>query len=53
MSSSAKEAVNVVRKSTWKDVGRAVVLEPLSNIPAVVLGLMLNVLDGVSYGMIT
>jgi hypothetical protein len=53
MSSSAKEAVNVVRKSTWKDVGRAVVLEPLSNVPAVILGLMLNVLDGVSYGMIT
>jgi hypothetical protein len=53
ISSSAREAFNVVRKSTWKDVGRAVVLEPLSNIPAVILGLMLNVLDGVSYGMIT
>ena len=53
INSSAREAVNVVRKSTWKDVGRAVVLEPLSNIPAVILGLMLNVLDGVSYGMIT
>jgi hypothetical protein len=51
--SSTQEAIGVVRKSTWKDVGRAVVLDPLSNIPAVILGLMLNVLDGVSYGMIT
>lgn len=53
INSSTRDAINVVRKSTWKDVGRAVVLEPLSNIPAVILGLMLNVLDGVSYGMIT
>jgi hypothetical protein len=51
--SSTQEALGVVRKSTWKDVGRAVVMDPLSNVPAVILGLMLNVLDGVSYGMIT
>lgn len=40
------------RKTTWRDVLDYGVLEPLSNIPAVILGLLLNVLDGVSYGMI-
>lgn len=53
VTSSTKEAIGAIRKSTWRGVGQAVVVDPLSNIPAVILGLMLNVLDGVSYGMIT
>lgn len=51
--SQLHETVTVIKKSTWKDVGRAVFLDPVACIPAVVLGLMLNILDGVSYGMIT
>ena len=43
---------NRARKLTWADVGSASA-EPVRLIPAVVLGLLLNVLDGVSYGMIT
>lgn len=38
--------------STWKDVGH-VLMEPVRTLPAVILGLFLNILDGVSYGMIT
>lgn len=34
------------------DMG-TICMEPLRQIPAVVLGLLLNILDGVSYGMIT
>lgn len=37
---------------TWKDVCD-VLVEPVRTIPAVILGLFLNILDGVSYGMIT
>ena len=38
--------------STWRDVGH-VLMEPVRTLPAVILGLFLNILDGVSYGMIT
>lgn len=38
--------------STWKDVGH-ILMEPVRTLPAVILGLFLNILDGVSYGMIT
>ncbi|CAD6909823.1 unnamed protein product [Tilletia laevis] len=31
---------------------KAMVTEPITVLPAVVLGLLLNLLDGVSYGMI-
>ncbi|KOS14553.1 vacuole protein [Malassezia pachydermatis] len=41
-----------VKNITWEDAGRYA-MEPVRNIPAVVLGLLLNILDGVSYGMIT
>lgn len=40
------------RKWTAGDVVNGVVLEPVKLLPSVVLGLLLNVLDGVSYGMI-
>lgn len=36
---------------TWTEV-RKIGMEPVRQIPAVILGVLLNVLDGVSYGMI-
>lgn len=55
--SSLSQADNTSRlrhffHSHWKDVGH-VLLEPVRTLPAVILGLFLNILDGVSYGMIT
>ncbi len=41
-----------MRKITAADVVRECVQEPIKALPAVILGLLLNVLDGVSYGMI-
>lgn len=38
-------------KLTWKDAAQAS-MEPIRLLPAVILGLLLNVLDGVSYGLI-
>ncbi len=46
------ETLNSIKKASAKDVIDAVVMQPLHAIPAVILGLLLNVLDGVSYGMI-
>ena len=40
------------KKITPRDVVRACVEDPVKAMPAVILGLLLNVLDGVSYGMI-
>lgn len=40
-------------KNLSKDDVVAMAKAPLLNVPAVVLGLLLNILDGVSYGMIT
>lgn len=45
-------ARNRLAKVTPADVMTACVTEPLRAMPAVILGLLLNVLDGVSYGMI-
>ncbi|ODN79912.1 hypothetical protein L202_03801 [Cryptococcus amylolentus CBS 6039] len=39
-------------KLTAKDVVQGAVIEPIKTLPSVILGLLLNVLDGVSYGMI-
>ena len=39
-------------KITPRDVVRECVEEPLKTLPSVILGVLLNVLDGVSYGMI-
>jgi hypothetical protein len=41
-----------IAKVTPADVVRMCIKEPLETLPAVMLGLLLNVLDGVSYGMI-
>ncbi|WVQ99241.1 hypothetical protein IAU59_006373 [Kwoniella sp. CBS 9459] len=43
---------NGMAKVSAKDVVQGVVVEPVLALPSVVLGLLLNVLDGVSYGMI-
>lgn len=40
------------KELSWRDVGAAC-REPIRLLPPVILGLLLNVLDGVSYGMIT
>lgn len=45
-------ARNSLSKYTAKDMVKMCVEEPVKALPAVVLGLLLNVLDGVSYGMI-
>jgi SulP family sulfate permease len=39
-------------KITGRDVVQGVIVEPITLLPATILGLLLNVLDGVSYGMI-
>jgi len=39
-------------KLTGRDVVQGVIVEPVTLLPATILGLLLNVLDGVSYGMI-
>ncbi|KAE8233636.1 hypothetical protein CF326_g1316 [Tilletia indica] len=43
----------LIYKKMTKDNLKAMVTEPVTVLPAVVLGLLLNLLDGVSYGMIT
>ena len=40
------------RKVTLKDAVRVCVQDPVKTLPPVILGVLLNVLDGVSYGMI-
>lgn len=49
---SVDDAISRTRKATWQDVVRGVIVAPAQNVPAVILGSLLNVLDGVSYGMI-
>lgn len=41
-----------LRKTTWRDAAQQVFVEPVKLLPATILGCLLNVLDGVSYGMI-
>ena len=40
-----------VKRWDWKAVWRIVAVEPVGFIPAIALGLLLNVLDALSYGM--
>ncbi|CAG8512283.1 17103_t:CDS:10 [Cetraspora pellucida] len=40
-------------KCTPENIFRQVILNPISYIPAVILGLLLNLLDAISYGLIT
>ncbi|CDU25315.1 uncharacterized protein (N-terminal fragment) [Sporisorium scitamineum] len=47
----AHDLVTSARQITWKSAAEASV-EPIRLIPAVILGMLMNVLDGVSYGMI-
>ncbi|GBC04792.1 hypothetical protein RclHR1_05880005 [Rhizophagus clarus] len=42
-----------ISQITTENIFRELVLNPLSYIPAVILGLLLNLLDAISYGMIT
>jgi SulP family sulfate permease len=39
-------------KVTARDIARECIVEPVKTVPSVILGVLLNVLDGVSYGMI-
>jgi SulP family sulfate permease len=39
-------------KVTARDIARECIVEPVKTVPSVTLGVLLNVLDGVSYGMI-
>ncbi|WWC70385.1 uncharacterized protein I206_104335 [Kwoniella pini CBS 10737] len=50
--SDVKTWKNSLSKISARDVAEGAILEPIKAIPSVVLGLLLNVLDGVSYGMI-
>jgi SulP family sulfate permease len=47
-----RDARQRVVKTTPKQAVTACVVEPVKLLPAVILGSLLNVLDGVSYGMI-
>lgn len=47
----AQDLITSTRSITWKSAAEASV-EPIRLIPAVILGMLMNVLDGVSYGMI-
>ncbi|UZJ54387.1 hypothetical protein CBS101457_003707 [Exobasidium rhododendri] len=53
--SSFSDQINTIyasaSKLTWKDTAKAS-MEPIRLLPAVILGLLLNILDGVSYGLI-
>lgn len=52
---SSHDPRTMLRKASelsWSDAQR-IGMEPVRQLPAVVLGLLLNILDGVSYGMIT
>lgn len=51
---SATLARTVIEPRSWNPhaIWRHVVLEPVGYLPAVVLGLLLNILDALSYGMI-
>lgn len=51
LSASIRGASSTIQKLTWKDVITASA-EPVRLLPAVFLGILLNVLDGVSYGLI-
>lgn len=46
---SSKEFHSMASPNFWK----ACITDPISYIPAVILGLLLNLLDAISYGMIT
>ncbi|OCF36928.1 vacuolar protein [Kwoniella heveanensis BCC8398] len=48
----AKTWKNSLSKVSARDVAKGIVVEPVKTLPSVILGLLLNVLDGVSYGMI-
>lgn len=45
-------ARNSLSKYSAKDMAKMCLEEPVKALPAVILGLLLNILDGVSYGMI-
>ncbi len=49
---ATQDSVTAVKKATWHDVVDVLIKQPAQAVPAVILGLLLNVLDGVSYGMI-
>lgn len=51
MTLGLKKVKSHARKFTWQDVVKAFA-EPVHLLPAVFLGVLLNVLDGVSYGLI-
>jgi SulP family sulfate permease len=52
LSEQMRDARQRVVKTTPKQAVTACVVEPVKLLPAVILGSLLNVLDGVSYGMI-
>ena len=41
-----------LKKLSWKEMLVACFLDPVTLLPCVILGMLLNILDGVSYGMI-
>lgn len=47
------ESASLLRKKSPSDLAVALFVEPLKTIPAVVLGILMNLLDGVSYGMVS
>ena len=52
LKSSMSDFKRSAGKVTARDIFRSCVSEPVKTLPSVILGTLLNVLDGVSYGMI-
>lgn len=49
---SHAESAKSLSKRSASDLALSIFFEPLKTIPAVVLGILMNLLDGVSYGMV-
>lgn len=49
---NSAETAYSLRKRSTSDLALTFLLEPLKTIPSVVLGILMNLLDGVSYGMV-
>ena len=47
------DATRVLRKRSCYDIVFSCIVEPAKTLPAVILGILMNLLDGVSYGMVS
>jgi SulP family sulfate permease len=50
---STTQSTQQLKKTSFKDIAMSCVVEPAKTLPAVILGILMNLLDGVSYGMVS